>query len=217
MRNQGFRRYHQRKFKYMASYPWIKLFLFVEIQVPLINLEVFSYVVYINKLQAALNSASFELGTTLDCNFGLGEENRRKKWFLQTKMEQHPSFLSSREIVVFPRKEEKGHLRHVFFVRIEAIECHEWGRERVHVTKWRELWMRIEEKSDSYRQEGTASIIRFLERSRPLVKKGGKRTSTPRVFCTNWSHRMSRMRSGASACDQMTRTMDENRTKKWFL
>jgi hypothetical protein len=51
----------------------------VEIQVPLINHEVFSYVVYINKLQAALNSASFELGTTLDCNFGLGEENRRKK------------------------------------------------------------------------------------------------------------------------------------------
>ena len=34
--------------------------------------------------------------------------------------------------------------------------------------------MRIEEKSDSYRQEGTASLIRFLERSRPLVKKGGK-------------------------------------------
>ena len=39
----------------------------MEIQVPLINLEVFLYVVYINKLQAALNSASFELGTT--CHF----------------------------------------------------------------------------------------------------------------------------------------------------
>jgi hypothetical protein len=31
--------------------------------------------------------------------------------------------------------------------------------------------MRIEEKSDSYRQEGTASIIRFLERSRRLPKR----------------------------------------------
>ena len=130
------------------------------------------------------------------------------------KMEQHPSFVSSREVVVFPRKEEKGHLRHVFFVRIEAIECHEWGRERVHVTKWRELWMRIEQKSDSYRQEGTASIIRFLERSRPLVKKGGKtHTSTPRVFCTNWMHRMSRMQSRASAWDQVTRICILSTTK----
>ena len=98
--------------------------------------------------------------------------------------------------------------------RIECIECHECSRERVHGTKWRELWMRIEEKSDSYRQEGTASLIRFLERSRPLVKKGGKmHTSTPRVFCTNWMHRMSRMQSRASAWDQVTRICILSTTK----
>ena len=51
------------------------------------------------------------------------------------KKEQHPSFVSLREVVVFPRKEEKGHPRHVFFVRIECIECHECSRERVHGTK----------------------------------------------------------------------------------
>jgi hypothetical protein len=85
-----------------------------------------------------LNSASFELGTTLDCNFGLGEENRRKKWFLQTRRNSVPQFVSSREVVLLSRKEE----RH---------------------------------------------------------------TSTPRVFCTNWSHRMSRTQSRASAWDQVTR------------
>ena len=34
---------------------------------------------------------------------------------------------------------------------------------------------------------------------------------------SNWSHRMSRMQSRASAWDQVTRTMDENRRKQWYL
>ena len=51
-----------------------------------------------------------------------------------------------------------------------------------------------------------------------LSRKEERRTSTPRVFLnTNWTDRMSRMQSRASAWDQVTRTMDENRRKKWFL
>ena len=106
--------------------------------------------------------------------------------------------------------------------RIEAIECHECSRERVHGTKWGELWMRIEENSDSYRQEGkegTASLTTFVS-SRKVVlssRKEERRTSTPRVFCTNWTDRMSRMQSRASVWDQVRRAMDENRRKQWFL
>ena len=106
------------------------------------------------------------------------DENRRKKWFLWTRRNSVPHSFP-REKSSSSREEEKGHPRHVFFVRIECIECHECSRERVHGTKWRELWMRIEEKSDSYGQEGTASLIRFLERSRRLPKRTrAKRTCT---------------------------------------
>ena len=109
------------------------------------------------------------------------DENRRKKWFLWTRRNSihHSLCVFSRNPKSRLLKEGRTHPRHVFFVRIECIECHECSRERVHGTKWRELWMRIEEKSDSYRQEGTASLIRFLERSRRLPKRTrAKRTCT---------------------------------------
>ena len=95
-----------------------------------------------------------------DANYGW---ESKKKVIPIDKKEQRPSFVFSREVVLLSRKEERRtHTRHVFFVRIECIECHECSREWVYGTKWRELWMRIEEKSDSYRQEGTASIIRCV-------------------------------------------------------